>query len=62
MTNEQREALRQVRDRIHEFNDECEEAQHTDTGEAWEILGAAYNAIDALFTPTKEPRPCSPNS
>lgn len=53
MNEAQRERLKAVRDRIKEFNDECEEAEYTDTDEVWEILGEAYDAIDWLFTPTK---------
>ena len=54
MTPQQREALRNVRDRIKEFSEECEQNEHTDVGEAWQILDEAYNAIDWLFTPTKD--------
>ena len=53
MTQDQREQLRNIRDRISDFNDECEQSEHTDTGEAWDILKEAYNAIDELFTPTR---------
>lgn len=50
---EQRETLKAVLHRIHEFNELCEEEEYTDSGDLWEIVGEAYNAIDALFTPTK---------
>ncbi len=57
MTNEQREALRAAMERIQAFNEYCEANEYTDTGEAWTILGEAHDAIEALFTPTKEREP-----
>lgn len=55
MNQQQREALRIARDRLKDLHDESEAREHTDIGDAWDVMGAAYDAIDALFTPTKEP-------
>ena len=43
--------LKRAMNRIHDFNLECEEEQHTDVGDAWDILGQAHDAIGALFAP-----------
>ena len=54
MNHEQREALRKARDHIKELGDQSNEDEYLDSGDALDALAMAYDAIDALFTPTKE--------
>lgn len=39
-------------ERIQDFNQDCEDAEFTDTGTAWEVLGQAHDAIERFFVPT----------
>ncbi len=60
MNQDTLEALRLALDRIQDFNRECEEAEYTDTGDAWDVIGQAHDAIEAVFTPTKNEETARP--
>lgn len=37
-----------IRDRIHTFEKECDEAEYTDTGEAWVLLNDTVRELNEL--------------
>lgn len=53
MNEKQREALRNARDRIAWLNSDSEAKEHTDIGDAWDVLGEAFNAINLLLDDSK---------
>ena len=42
--------IKGLRDDIRAFGRECEEKQHTDTGDAWEVLEACEKLLTELVT------------
>lgn len=56
LSPEQVARLRQAADAIQAFAEESDRAQHFDTGEALQLMGEAHDAIEWIFTPTKDRR------
>lgn len=46
--------LHAARDRLESFKQECDANEHTDVGEAWEVMHLAWEAINAHLTPRKD--------
>lgn len=51
---EQVARLRQAAAAIQRFAEESDRAQHFDTGDALNLMGEAHDAIEWIFTPTKD--------
>ena len=48
------EQMRQAMDALRQFSDESFQEQYMDTGEALDVMGQAYDALEAFFTPTHD--------
>ena len=56
LSPEQVARLRQAADSIQAFAEESDREQYMDTGDALQLMGEAHDAIEWIFTPTKDRR------
>lgn len=57
---EHRAVLRDFRDEIAAFNTECESREHTDIGDAWDLINGIHRrCVEELKPPKEQPKPAT---